>query len=275
MISMEYVELQGQEIPALGLGTWQMKGEECRKAVENALEVGYRHIDTAQAYGNEGQVGAALQNSDVDRDEVWLTTKLWRSNFRSSDVTSSFRNSLEKLRTDYVDLLLIHWPSRSVPFEETLNAMAELADEGAVRNIGISNFTVAQIEEAVEVSPREILTNQVEYHPFLDQTEVLEKCRQEEMMLTAYSPLARGEVLQDSALEKIGKRYNKSPAQVALRWLVQQENVAAIPKASKPEHQEANIDIFDFELESQEMETVSGLKGNRRLVNPGFAPDWD
>ncbi len=272
---MEYVEVKGEKVPALGLGTWQMEGNECRKAVENALDIGYRHIDTAQAYGNERKVGTALSNSDVDRDEVWLTTKIWRSNFGSSDVISSFRESLEKLQTDYVDLLLIHWPSKSVPFQETLDAMAELVDEDVVRNIGISNFTVAQIEEAVQSSQREILTDQVEYHPFLNQDAVLEKCREEGMMLTAYSPLARGDVIGDDTLQDIGESHGKSPAQVALRWLLQQEKVAAIPKASKPGHQEDNLDIFDFELDGDEMKRIHRLEGDRRKVDPGFSPNWD
>lgn len=272
---MEYVELQDAKVPALGLGTWQMKGRECREAVESALDIGYRHIDTAQAYGNEEQVGKAIADSGVDRDDLWLTTKVWRSNFRTGDVRSSFQKSLEKLGTDYVDLLLVHWPSREIPFEETLGAMADIVDEGGARNIGISNFTAAQMEEAEEVCDRKLLTNQVEYHPFLSQDAVLEKCRKMDMMLTAYSPIARGDVIGNGTLERIGGRYGKSPAQVALRWLVQQENVAAIPKASTRSHQVDNFDIFDFSLDSEEMEQVSGLARNDRKVDPGFGPDWD
>ncbi|MFB6292510.1 MAG: aldo/keto reductase [Candidatus Nanohaloarchaea archaeon] len=272
---MEHVNVQGERVPSLGLGTWQMSGSECRRAVENALEIGYRHIDTAQAYGNEAQVGAAISDSDIAREDIWLTTKIWRTNFHHDDVISSFQESLEKLQTDYVDLLLIHWPHESVPFRETLDAMAELVEEGSVRNIGISNFTASQIQEALDASRQKILTDQVEYHPFLSQDAALQKCREKDMMLTAYSPLARGDVMGNETLKEIGRSYGKTEAQVALRWLVQQENVAAIPKASSPEHQEDNFDIFDFELSGSEMEKVSGLARNDRKVDPGFAPDWD
>ncbi len=266
--------MQGESIPALGLGTWQMQGAECRKAVENALEIGYRHIDTAQAYGNEAQVGTAISNSGVDRDDIWLTTKIWRTNYRHDDVISSFHQSLEKLQTDYVDLLLIHWPHDAIPFEETLGAMAELVEGRNVRSIGISNFSASQIEEAIDVSQKKILTNQVEYHPFLDQSEILEKCHEKDMMLTAYSPIARGDVIGNETLKQIGERYDKSEAQVSLRWLIQQDNVSAIPKAASREHQEDNFDIFDFELSDEEVRQISDLAGDSRKVNPRFA-SWN
>lgn len=272
---MKYVEVQGEEIPALGLGTWQMEDRECEKAVRNALKTGYRHIDTAQAYGNEKQVGNAIKSSEVPRDDIWLTTKVWRSNFEHDDVISSVNQSLEKLQTHYVDLLLIHWPSREVPFEETLNAMEQLVDEEIVRNIGISNFTTSQMDEAQGSIGKPVLTNQVEYHPFIDQTEVLDKCREMEMMLTAYSPLARGDVMNNHTLREIADRHGKNPAQIALRWLIQQDSVSAIPKASNPEHQSQNFDIFDFELGPGEMREIDRLGGNRRKVDPGFAPNWD
>lgn len=272
---MEYVNVQGEKVPALGLGTWQITGKECEKAVKNALDIGYRHIDTAQAYDNEERVGNAIRDSDVDRDDIWLTTKIWRSNFRHDDVLTSFEESLEKLKTNYVDLLLVHWPHEQVPFRETLDAMAELVDEGKVRNIGISNFTSDQIDEAWEVSEKDIFTDQVEYHPFLSQDAVLEQCRNYEMMLTAYSPLARGKVMGDSTLKRIAENHGKTEAQVALRWLIQQENVAAIPKAASREHQEQNFNIFDFRLSSAEMHEISDLARNDRQVDPSFAPDWD
>lgn len=273
---MEFVEVQGERIPAIGLGTWQMQGEKCRRAVENALELGYRHIDTAQAYNNEQQVGTAIADSDVDRDEIWLTIKIWRTNLDPDSLVTSFQQSLEKLQTDYVDLLLIHWPNPSVPLEETLQTMETLMGDGSAHNIGVSNFAAEHIERAWQLSDKPILTDQVEYHPFLNQDKILRECIDRDMMLTAYSPLARGDVVGNDVLRDIGTQYNKSAAQVALRWLVQQENVAAIPKATKPEHQKANISIFDFELTSREMEEIKKLTENsRRKVNPSFAPDWD
>lgn len=273
---MDYVEVQGEEVPALGMGTWQLKGKECEEAVKTALEKGYRHIDTAQAYKNEGRVGQAISDSDVPRDDIWLTTKVWKSNFNHDSVIRSVNESLEKLQTHYVDLLLIHWPSDEIPFEETIKAMENLVENGQVRNIGISNFTTDQMEKAKEVTDEDIFTNQVEYHPFLDQNAILEKCREMDMMLTAYSPLARGEVMGNEVLQNIAGKYDKSEAQVALRWLIQQENVAAIPKASTEDHLAQNFDIFDFSLTEDEINRIDELKKeNNRYVDPGFAPDWD
>lgn len=271
---MEHVELQGEKVPKVGLGTWQLTGRQCRDAVKNALNIGYRHIDTAQVYGNEREVGQGIQASKIDRDDIWLTTKVWRDKFKREDVLSSVDESLRKLETDYVDLLLIHWPSESVPFKETLEAMNQLVEQGKVRNIGVSNFTPEQLEKAQEVSERELFTNQVEYHPFLDQSELLQKCREEDMMLTAYSPLARGDVLNDETLIAIGAKHDKTSAQAALRWLMQKENVAAIPKASTHPHQADNLNIFDFELGEDEMQRISELASNERKVNPAFAP-WE
>jgi len=272
---MERLEIQGESIPKLGLGTWQIEGERCEKAVKQALELGYRHIDTAQAYGNEKNVGAAIEKSEVDRDDIWLTTKIWRSNFKQKDVKKSFKESLEDLKTDYVDLLLIHWPHKTIPFEETLSAMSDLVDEDKVKRIGVSNFTVSQLREAVELCDKEIFTNQVEYHPFLSQEKLLEECIEKDIVLTAYSPLARGTVLDSRPLKRIGDKYGKSPAQIALRWLIQKDNVTAIPKSSSLRHQKQNIDIFDFELNSAEMSEIDGLNRSERKVDPSFAPEWD
>jgi len=252
-----------------------MQEDECREAVKNALELGYRHIDTAQIYGNEQDVGTAITNSDVDREDIWLTTKIWRSNFGHDDVIKSFEQSLNRLRTDHVDLLLIHWPSEKA-FDETLEAMEKLIDSGRVRNIGVSNFTTDQIERALRISSEPLLTDQIEYHPYLSQEEILEKCREGDMMLTAYSPLARGEIIGDEILREIGEKYGKSEVQIALRWLIQQGDVSAIPKASTREHQSSNLDIFDFELDDQEIRKIGELasKGKRK-IDPDFAPDWD
>jgi 2,5-diketo-D-gluconate reductase B len=248
--------VQGAEVPLVGLGTWQMNGETCQNAVTTGLEQGYRHIDTAQMYGNEDRVGAAVAKSDVDRAEVFVTTKLNRGNLGEDAVLSSTEESLERLGMNYVDLLLIHTPSQSVPIEETIEAMNQLQEEEMVRYIGVSNFSVQQIREAVEVSETPILTNQVKYHPFYSQNDLVEYCVENDILLTAYSPLARGDVIGDDTLTAIGERYGKTAGQVALRWLIQQPNVITIPKASNQDHLTENIAIFDFELADEEMQQV-------------------
>ncbi len=270
---MEFVDVQDTEIPALGFGTWMMKGKDCRDGVEHALSLGYRHIDTAQAYDNEEQVGRALNNSIVDRHDIFLTTKVWRSNFAYDDAGPSIDESLQKLDTDYVDLLLIHWPDDEIPAQETLRALREAQTAGKARHIGVSNYTPTQVRNALEHA--DLLCNQVEYHPFLGQQDLLDLLRDNDMMLTAYSPLARGRVLDDNTLTDIGDQYGKSPAQVALRWAVEQPNVCAIPKASSPEHREANLDIFDFELSDEDIARIAELERGQRILDPDFAPDWE
>lgn len=269
---MEHVEVQEEKVPKIGLGTWQLTGKRCRKAVKNALDIGYRHIDTAQAYGNEEKVGKGIKSSKVDREDIWLTTKIWRDNLTEEKALKSVNKSLERLETNYIDLLLIHWPSEKVAFNETLEAMNQLVDKGAVKNIGVSNFTVEQLEKAQEVSRNPIFANQVEYHPFLDQGELLEKCREDDIMLTAYSPLARGDVLQNETLIGIAAKHDKSAAQVALRWLVEQENVSAIPKASTHQHQADNLNVSDFSLTKDERQKISELAAGKRKVDPAFSP---
>ena len=258
---MEYVTVGDVEVPALGFGTWPMKGETCRTAVRTALEHGYRHIDTAQMYENEAAVGQAIAESEVPREEVFLVTKLLSGNLARDDVLSTARASLDRLDTGYIDLLLIHSPSRSVPIEESIGAMNQLQAEGVVEHIGVSNFSVEQLEAAMDASETPILTNQVEYHPFTSKGDLLEFCIDHGIMLTAYTPVARGRVVGNETLEEIGERYGKTAAQVALRWLVQQELVSAIPKASTPEHIRENIDVFDFELTAEEMERIFDLQG--------------
>ncbi|WP_324663991.1 aldo/keto reductase [Haloarcula sediminis] len=252
---MDAIEVQNASVPALGLGTWQLTGPACTETVETALELGYRHVDTAQAYGNERRVGRGIEAADVDREDVFLVTKLDGSNRDARSVRRSVRKSLHDLGTDYLDCLLIHWPNTPwmAPLSETLDAMNDLVDDGLVEHIGVSNFSPARLDRARELSDAPILTDQVQYHPYWDQRQLLDYCRIHDVLLTAYSPLARGGVLDDPALVTIGNRYGKSPAQVALRWLVQQEGVAAIPKASSREHLEANMAIFDFELTDEEL----------------------
>ncbi|MFC6863653.1 aldo/keto reductase [Halomicroarcula sp. GCM10025817] len=255
---MEEIQVRGASVPALGLGTWQLTGRACRETVATALEMGYRHVDTAQAYGNERQVGRGIDDAAVDRDDLFLVTKLDARNRTAERVRRSTRKSLERLGTDYLDLLLIHQPN--VPLvaslSETLGAMNDLVDDGLVRHVGVSNFPRPMLRRARETSSAPILTDQVQYHPYWDQRKLLTYCQIHDVLLTAYSPLARGGVLDDPVLVTIGNRYDKSPAQVALRWLVQQEGVATIPKASSREHLAENLAVFDFELTDEEMARI-------------------
>jgi len=253
----------GADVPAIGLGTWRLTGHRCRRAVEAALELGYRHVDTAQKYGNEREVGIALSASDVSREDVFLTTKVWVRNARYDDVIYSTERSLDRLGTDYVDLLLLHWPHPFVPIEETMAAMNRLQEAGTVRHVGVSNFTIPYLEEAMEILESPIVANQVKYHPYHDQDELLEYCVDHEICLTAYSPLAEGVVPGDDRLEVIGEPYGKSATQVALRWLLQQPAVAAIPKAASHRHIEANADVFDFELSPDELAAVAEVGDSR------------
>jgi 2,5-diketo-D-gluconate reductase B len=255
---MEHQTIKGEKVPSLGLGTYRLSGEECTRAVERALALGYRHIDTAQMYRNEDEVGRGLENSRVDREDVFLVTKVWPSDFSHDDVVRKTRESLRQLRTDYVNLLLMHWPSQDVPLEETLGAMTELKEEGRVKHIGVSNFPSQMVEEAARHA--EVFCNQVEYHPYKAQDDLLEQAKEIDYLLTAYQPIARGEILDDETLREIGEAHGKTPAQVALRWLIQQEKVAAIPKATSEDHLESNLDVFNFELSNGEMERISGLR---------------
>jgi 2,5-diketo-D-gluconate reductase B len=267
------IQIDGARVPSLGFGTWPLAGETCTRAVKSALSIGYRHVDTAQMYNNETEVGLGLRQSGVERQDLFLTTKILSENLSPIDVRRSTEESLRKLRTDYVDLLLIHWPYDLVPLEQSLEAMFELQREGKTRHVGVSNFPTALLRRAVKVG--RIFCNQVEYHPFLSQRAVLEMCRQENILLTAYSPLAHGKVQTDPTLQKIAEKYGKLPSQVALRWLVQQPNVAAIPKAAAPEHQRSNLAVFDFELNEEEMNLIFALDRNERLINPHPGPEWD
>ncbi|WP_049926959.1 aldo/keto reductase [Halopiger goleimassiliensis] len=262
-VSTATVSADGAEIPALGFGTARMTGDECRQAVERALEVGYRHVDTAQLYDNESAVGDAIAASTVDRNDVFVVTKVHPDNAAREDVLESTRTSLERLGLTTVDLLLLHAPSDEVPLEETLSAMNELQDEGSVDHVGVSNFPVEALDRARELSDTPIVANQVKYHPYHHQPELLEYCVEHDVCLTAYSPLAEGAVPGDDRLGEIGDRYGKSAAQVALRWLVQQPMVAAIPKAASPAHVETNADVFDFELDPAEMDAVADLGDGR------------
>lgn len=249
--------IQGEQVPALGFGTWQLRGEACVHGVEHALSLGYRHIDTAQAYENEAEVGRAIKNSGVPREEIFLVTKVRPENFTHECVHKSTQESFEKLDADYIDLLLMHWPNPDVPLQETLGAMKQLQTTGVIRHIGVSNFSAFLVEEAVLHAP--IFSNQVEYHPYKPQDDLVTQAKRKDYLLVAYSPLARGDIQEDPFLQKIGAAHGKSPAQVALRWLLQQ-GVSAIPKAGSDKHRQANWDVFDFSLSEEEMQTIRALR---------------
>jgi diketogulonate reductase-like aldo/keto reductase len=262
---MEYVSAGDADIPALGVGTFQLSGTTARETVSTALDAGYRHVDTAEYYDNEREVGTAIADSHVDREDVFLTTKVWRSHLSEGEVRPAVEASLDRLGTDYVDLLLIHWPHPRVPFAETLSVMERLREDGLVEHIGVSNFTRSQLAEAIDVADAPIVTDQVLYHPFKDQSALREFCVGSGVALTAYSPLAQGAVVGHETLAEIGARYDKTAPQVALRWLVQQEGVVAIPRSSSPEHVRQNLDVFDFELRDEEMARISGLTGGLKV----------
>ncbi len=272
---MNVIDANGAKIPAIGLGTWELRGRTCARLVEQALRLGYRHIDTAQVYENEREVGEGLRASGIKRDEFFVTTKVWTTHFAPHDLERSTKESLSKLHLSEVDLLLLHWPNPRVPLRETLGALALVKQIGLTRHIGVSNFTVALIEEAVAACPEPLVCDQVEFHPYLDQTKVREACTRNGMAVVAYSPVAKGRIKNDATLARIGQAYGKTAAQVCLRWLVQQ-NVAAIPRTSRIERLSENIDIFDFALSDQEMARLSAMGNAKgRLTNFGFAPKWD
>jgi diketogulonate reductase-like aldo/keto reductase len=241
-----------------------------------ALEIGYRHIDTAQSYGNEEQIGDAIRRSSVPRQEIWLTTKVGCDRHRDVGLRRSAEDSVRKLNTE-PNLLLLHWPNTKVPLRETVGALNEIKRKGLTEYIGVSNFTVALIEQAVTLSDEPLIVNQVEYHPYLSQQTVLKALGANGMALTAYSPLAKGRVFRDQKLQGIGERYGKSPGQVALRWLVQQDGVIAIPRSSREANARSNLDIFDFELKGSDMDEISALgRPEGRLSDPlRRPPAWD
>jgi 2,5-diketo-D-gluconate reductase B len=265
--------VQGTEIPRLGLGTWQLRGRAAADGVRDALEIGYRQLDTARAYGNEAQVGEGIAASGVDRGDVFLATKIGPSDAEPARLKRAAEDSLRALGTDYVDLLLLHWPSHSVPLGHTLEALRELQDQGRIRHSGVSNFPAGMLERALGIVP--LLADQVEYHPFLGQDALLRLVREHDLTLTAYSPLAQGKVARDRTLAEIGEAHGRSPGQIALRWLIEQPNVTAVPKASSHERRAENFDIFDFELSDSDRERIAALRKDDRRIDPSWAPDWD
>jgi 2,5-diketo-D-gluconate reductase B len=278
--SMDVVEAHGARIPAVGLGTMTLKEAVGVEIVQEALRLGYRHLDTAQNYGNEREVGEGLRASGVPCEEVFITTKVWWNRFAAGDLERSVDESLERLQLPVVDLLLLHWPNPQIPLADTIGALCKVKRAGLTRHIGVANFTVALLDEAMKLATEPLVTNQIEVHPFIDQTKVMAACKRYGMAVTAYCPIARGRVPGNEVIERIAKAHGKkahgkSAAQVALRYLVQM-GLIVIPRTSKKERLAENIAIFDFTLSDAEMAEIGTLKRpDGRVVSPPFAPKWD
>lgn len=256
----------GNEIPVIGIGTFRMKGEECRQAVETALELGYTHIDTAEMYENESAIGKAIQ--EFDRSDLFITSKVWRTNLEYGKVLDSCEASLNRLNTPYLDLYLIHWPSRAGSIREAIQAMEKLYDEGQVRSIGVSNFSIPLVEETLKMAEKPICVNQVEFHPWLYQNELLEFCQKRDITLMAYTPLARTQVFEDEVIRDLAKKYGKTPAQITLRWEIQ-KGVVAIPRSSSRNHLKENLQIFDWELDLKDERKIDAISKTKRIVSLG------
>ncbi|HTK36395.1 MAG TPA: aldo/keto reductase [Caulobacteraceae bacterium] len=264
------------DIPVLGFGTVDLKGDAGRSILGAAIECGYRHIDTASKYGTEPEVGDAVRASDAPREAFFIATKVPPDMLRHDDVLRSAEDSLRRLDLSYIDLLLVHWPKRGVPIAETMSAFAALKQRGIIRNIGVANFPIALLDEAIHACPEPIITNQVEYHPYLDQRKLLEACRSRGVLMTAFSPIGRGAVLQDPLIQAIALRHQRTPAQVTLRWVIQQEGVITIPRTSSAARLAENAAIFDFELTDEEMAGIGNLhRPDGRRAAPEDGPDWD
>jgi 2,5-diketo-D-gluconate reductase B len=272
---MEYVEAHGARIPIVGFGSMRLKDDAGREAILSAIRAGYRHIDTAAFYGNEKEVGDAIKASGVPREDIFLTTKVRDNNLKADDFARSLDNSLKLLDLPAVDLLLIHWPNPQVPMAESIGALNKAKRDGLTRHIGVCTHTVALLEEAWAVTKEPLVTNQIEVHPFLDQTKVIEATRRHGMSVTAYCPIARGRVPDNPVLERIGAAHGKTASQVSLRWLTQQ-GIIVIPGSGKPERQKENLAVLDFSLSPAEMNEIATLKRpDGRVVNPPQAPKWD
>jgi 2,5-diketo-D-gluconate reductase B len=271
--SLRALEIQGTTVPKLGFGTWQIEGPQCQEAVEDALAIGYRQIDTARAYANEEHVGRGIAAAGIPRNEYFLTTKIARDEYAPDDLRRAAEDSLRKLGVEGLDLLLLHWPNPDFPLEETLGALIGLRDDGLIKHLGVSNFPPGMLREAIGLAP--IFTDQVEFHPFLGQDALVELAIEKDFMVTAYSPLARGKVPEDATLREIGEAHGKTAGQVALRWLLDTPQVCTIPKASSHERRVENFEVFDFELTDDERARIDALPKGERIIDPGFAPDWD
>jgi len=272
---VQYAQANGARIPVLGLGTWELRGRACAAAVEEAVRLGYRHVDTAEMYGNEEAVGEGLRASGIARDEVFVTTKVWPDNLAPKDLERAAKHSLSRLRLQYLDLLLIHWPNPRIPLAGTMAALCRMQETGVARHVGISNFTVPLMAEAMRLATVPLVTNQFEWHPWLDQSQLVAACRRHGLAVTAYSPLGRGRAARDATLARIAARVGKTGGQVCLRFLLQQGAIV-IPRTARRARLRENMEVFDFELGVEDIEDIRGL-GRRggRMVDWTGAPDWD
>ena len=266
-------------IPVLGLGTWQSTGQDCIDVVSQGLKMGYEHIDTAQAYGNEKEVGQGIKQSGVARDKFFLTTKIFPDDmkFEPEKLIAAAKRSLDNLDTDYVDLLLLHWPDDRVPLSETIPALCELQKQGLTRHIGVSNFNIANIIEAEKYADVPIVVNQVEFHPFIKQQTLQNFLNNHHILLEAYSPLARGDVFDNDIIKEIAERHSITPAQVSLAWILSDKHRIAIPKTANPEHLQGNLDAINVQLSADEIEKISSLAraDGRKIKHPDYSPEWD
>jgi 2,5-diketo-D-gluconate reductase B len=272
---MEAIQTQGIQLPRLGLGTYRMQGDVCRAAVESALALGYRHLDTAEMYGNEDAIGEAIAASGVKRGDLHITTKVWNENLAPDAMRRAFDASLKKLRLDTIDLYLVHWPKPGMHLPSMFETLMKLKQEGRTRAIGVANFNIALLKTVVEEIKAPIACNQIEYHVMLDQSKVKKYMDAKQIPLVAYCPLAQGRAASDETLIAIGKKHNASAAQVALRWLLDQHGVAAIPKASRHASQKANLDALNVTLDDDDRKKIASLPKDKRFVSPGFSPVWD
>jgi diketogulonate reductase-like aldo/keto reductase len=272
---MQFVDAHGAHIPQIGLGTMTLKGDVCIDAVKTALQLGYRHLDTAAFYGNEVENGEGLRASGVKREDVFICTKVRENNLLPENFNKSLDQSLTNLKLSYVDLLLIHWNNKDIPFSTSVAALCAAKKDGRAKHVGVANFTTTMLDEAWAVTTEPLVCNQIEMHPFINQDRVVAASRKYGMAVVAYCPIARGKVPGADALERIGQAHNKSAAQVSLRYLVQ-NGICAIPRTATPAHLKANIDVFDFKLSDAEMADLKALNAtNMRVVNPPHAPVWD
>jgi len=268
-------EFRPDGMARLGLGTWEnTEGETCAESVQQALEMGYRHIDTAQAYDNEEYVGEGIARADVDREDIFLATKIWTSNLSYDDVIHTAKESLDKLGVDYVDLLYVHWPANEYDPEDPLPAFDQLYDDGHIENVGVSNFEPRHLDEAREVLDAPVFANQIEIHPMLPQDELVEYGRENDIHTVAYSPLARGEVFDVPEIQDVAEKHDASAAQVSLAWLLQRDGVAAIPKASSEDHIRDNWGARDLDLDEEDIEKIESIETRERQVDPDFGP-WN
>lgn len=265
----------GLALPAIGLGTWPMTGSECTQAVRQALELGYRHIDTATAYDNEAAVGQALRESDVPREQIHLTTKVWWDRLTPKAMRQSLEDSLRALGTEQVDLFHIHWPSQDWDLARSIETLVALRDEGKARSIGVANFPLGLLRQVVETLGAPLSAIQVEYHVLLGQQPLLDYARRHDLLLTAYTPLARGQAAAQPVIQAIARKHGVLPSQVALKWLLDQDGVAVIPKAGSRENQLANLAASNVQLDDEDRAAIAGLPKVQRVVSPAFAPDWD